>query len=80
MLLPPLDAFFSVDSLDVAHSAGVGTEVDRFPERFRYADVAKACPGVSRPTIQRAIRKLRDAGEIELLQKGRDAEWRRLVE
>ena len=51
--------------------------IHRLPGRFRYADVARACPGVSRPTIQRAIRKLRDAGEIELLQRGRDAEWRK---
>jgi Fic family protein len=52
--------------------------IGRLPETFQYADVARACPGVSRPTIQRAMRKLRDAGEIELLRKGRDAEWRKL--
>ncbi len=51
--------------------------IRRLPETFRYADVARACPGVSRPTIQRALRQLRDAGEIELLQKGRDATWRK---
>lgn len=49
--------------------------IRRFPETFRYADVARACPGVSRPTIQRALRRLRNAGEIELLQRGRDAAW-----
>lgn len=52
--------------------------IRRLPETFRYADVARACPGVSRPTIQRAMRRLRDAGEIELLRKGRDAEWRKV--
>ena len=51
--------------------------IERLPERFRYADLARACPGISRPTIQRALRKLRDAGQIELTQLGRDAEWRK---
>lgn len=51
--------------------------IRRLPETFRHADVARACPGVSRPTIQRALRKLRNTGEIELLRRGRDAEWRR---
>jgi len=49
--------------------------IGRLPDPFRYADVARACPGVSRPTIQRALRKLREAGRIELIQAGRDAEW-----
>jgi Fic family protein len=53
----------------------VVASIRRLPETFRYADIARACPGVSRPTIQRAMRRLRDAGEIELLGRGRDAEW-----
>ena len=51
--------------------------IGRLPEVFRHADVARACPGVSRPTIQRALRRLREDGSIELIQRGRDAEWRR---
>jgi CRP-like cAMP-binding protein len=51
--------------------------IGRLPEVFRHADVARACPGVSRPTIQRALRRLREDGSIELVQRGRDAEWRR---
>jgi CRP-like cAMP-binding protein len=53
----------------------VVASIRRLPETFRYADIVRACPGVSRPTIQRAMRRLRDAGEIELLGRGRDAEW-----
>jgi len=49
--------------------------IRRLPQTFRYADVSRACPGVSRPTIHRAIRELRDKGEIRLLRRGRDAEW-----
>jgi len=51
--------------------------IGRLPDTFRHADVSRACPGVSRPTIQRVLRKLRDAGEIELVRAGRDAEWRK---
>ncbi|MEN8376773.1 MAG: Fic family protein [Gemmatimonadota bacterium] len=49
--------------------------IHRLPETFSYAEVARACPGVSRPTIQRALRSLRDDGEIQLLRRGRDATW-----
>ena len=55
----------------------VAAAIRRMAPVFRYADVARACPGISRPTIQRAMREARDAGEIELIQAGRDAEWRR---
>lgn len=70
----------SVTSRRGAKQQMVIVAIRRLPERFRYADVARACPGVSRPTIRRAMVKLRDAGEIELLRKGRDAEWRKLVD
>lgn len=52
--------------------------IDRLPEVFRHADVARACPGVSRPTIQRTLRLLRERGAIELLRRGRDAEWQKV--
>ena len=52
--------------------------VRRLPDVFRYADVERACPGVSRPTIVRALGELRDAGEIRRVKVGRDATWERL--
>lgn len=52
--------------------------IRRLPGTFRYADVERACPGISRPTIQRALRALRDRREIALASRGRDAEWRRI--
>ena len=51
--------------------------VRRLPRTFRYADVERACPGVSRPTIVRALGELRDAGEIRCTKGGRDATWER---
>lgn len=54
--------------------------VDRIrhmPKTFRYADVERACPGVSRPTIVRALGDLRDKGDIRCVKGGRDAAWER---
>jgi CRP-like cAMP-binding protein len=42
---------------------------------FRYADIERACPGVSRPTIVRVLGELRDNGEIRCMKGGRDATW-----
>lgn len=53
--------------------------VARLPEEFRFADVERACPGVSRPTINRALGELRQSGRILLAKAGRDAVWRKTV-
>jgi len=52
--------------------------IRHMPQTFRYADVERACPGVSRPTIVRVLGALRDAGEIRCIKGGRDARWERL--
>src|SRR4051812_25154866 len=49
--------------------------VTRLPNRFRYADLERALPAVSRPTIARALRELRAEGAIRCLKPGRDATW-----
>lgn len=49
--------------------------VSRLPNRFRYADLERALPAVSRPTIARALRELRAEGAIRCLSPGRDATW-----
>jgi len=51
--------------------------IGRLPEEFRIADVEHACPGVSRPTINRALRDLREAGKIVCTRGGRDAVWQK---
>jgi len=52
--------------------------IRRLPQQFRFADVARAWPGVSRQTIERALGQMRDTGEIRLLGRGRDAVWQRI--
>lgn len=49
--------------------------VARLPNQFQYADVERACPGISRPTINRALAEMRDSGLIRCIKPGRDATW-----
>ncbi|GAB4278097.1 MAG: Fic family protein [Coriobacteriia bacterium] len=51
--------------------------IRHLPPVFRYADIARACPGISRPTIVRVLGELRDNGEIECTKRGRDATWQK---
>lgn len=64
-----------VTSAPGAKSAMVRETIYRLPQRFRIADVLKSCPGISRPTVDRVLRQLKEAGEIRLLSSGRFAEW-----
>lgn len=54
--------------------------VNRLPNRFRYADLERTLPAVSRPTIARALRELRAEGAIRCLSPGRDATWEKTSE
>jgi Fic family protein len=49
--------------------------VNRLPNHFRYADLERALPAVSRPTIARALRELRSEGAVRCVKPGRDATW-----
>lgn len=51
--------------------------IQRLPAEFRFADVERACPGISRPTINRVFSELKHAGRIVLANAGRDATWRK---
>jgi Fic family protein len=49
--------------------------VKRLPRQFRYADLERALPAISRPTIARALRELRAEGAVRCVKPGRDAMW-----
>jgi CRP-like cAMP-binding protein len=51
--------------------------IRRLPADFKYADIGRACPAASRPTINRILRELRQKGQIECVRPGRDALWRK---
>jgi Fic family protein len=50
------------------------------PGEFRLADVRRAVPGVSDPSIRLALRSLRDEGKLRPEGAGRGALWRRSAE
>ena len=79
MLLGAYHEFeFRTGELTNAHGAKtemVLSAIEKLPPQFRYADLARACPNVSRPTIKRVLGKLRDKGKIECVKPGRDAVW-----
>ena len=55
----------------------VAAAVGRLSVRFRIRDLQRVCPGVSYPTIQRALADLRREGKLRCLGRGPDAEWER---
>jgi Fic family protein len=56
----------------------VRNAVRRLPQRFAIGDLQRACPGVSYPTLQRALAELRRQKAIRCLGRGPDAQWERL--
>lgn len=66
--------------LTAAHGAKtemVMAVIQKLPATFRYADLARACPSVSRPTIKRVLGQLRKEGKVECVRPGRDAVWKK---
>ena len=53
--------------------------VSRLPNEFRYADLERALPAISRPTIARALRQLAAERVVRCLGRGRDATWEKVV-
>jgi CRP-like cAMP-binding protein len=53
--------------------------VSGLPDRFRYADLQRALPAISRPTIARALRELHAEGVVRCAKGGRDATWEKLA-
>ncbi len=56
----------------------VRSAIERLPERFTISDLKRVCPGVSYPTLQRALADLRKEKKIRCLGRGPDAKWERI--
>ena len=68
-----------VASLSGARGAKRQVVVDcirRLPPTFRIGDLIDACPGISRPTVNRALADLQRVGEISCSGRGRYAVWK----
>lgn len=49
--------------------------IDRQPIPFAISTIERECPGISRTSIRRVLRKLRDAGRLAATGVGRGAKW-----
>src|SRR4030043_383555 len=56
----------------------VRSAINRLSERFTISDLKRACPGVSYPTLHRALSDLRKEKKVKCLGRGPDAEWERI--
>ena len=54
------------------------TAIENQFEEFSISDIERLCPGVSRPTIHRTLKKLKDQEKIICLSSGRNATWKRM--
>jgi Fic family protein len=61
-----------------AKRAMVQQAVKRLPNRFRIAELQRVCPGVSYPTLKRALEDLKCQRKVHCLGRGRDAKWERI--
>lgn len=56
----------------------VADAVARLPQTFRYTDLEHLVPSVSRPTINRVLRRLRAERVVRCMKRGRNAHWERM--
>jgi Fic family protein len=49
--------------------------VDGFLSDFTISDIEESCPGISRPTVTRVLNELSKNGNVECIQRGRNAKW-----
>lgn len=56
----------------------VGDAIARLPNQFQIGDIQRACPTVSRPTINRVLAELKQVGRVRCIKGGRDALWEKL--
>lgn len=72
------DRIGSISSTRGAKREMVCNAVKRLPSRFSLQDVLNSCPGVSYPTLKRALAELKKEKHVRCLGKGRDAMWERI--
>lgn len=56
----------------------VADAIARLPSQFQIGDIQRACPTVSRPTINRVLAELKQEGRVRCIKGGRDALWEKL--
>jgi len=56
----------------------VRSAIERLSGKFTIGELKRVCPGVSYPTLHRALSELRMEKKVRCLGKGPDAEWERI--
>lgn len=51
--------------------------IKHFLGDFTISDIEKACPDISRPTIYRVLKELKEKGLIKPIEVGRNAKWKK---
>jgi len=69
----------SITSARGAKRGMVRAAVERMTGLFTIEDLRRACPGVSYPTLQRALADMRRARKVRCLGRGPRAQWERIV-
>ena len=60
-----------------AKTAWVRDAIANLPDTFSVGELARACPGVSRPMIRVVLERLRKEGKLEAMGTGRGAMWKK---
>jgi Fic family protein len=56
------------------------TVINHMIADFTVSDIEENCPGIGRPTISKVLNKLSNEGQIECIEKGRNARWIKKVD
>ncbi len=51
---------------------------ERMPGNFTMQELARACPGVSQPTLKKVLKSLEAEGKVRCARPGRGAIWEKL--
>lgn len=70
------DRVGNVASYKGSKSERIKEAVNYFIGDFTIGDIERACPDISRPTIYRVLKELKDEGSIKAIEVGRNAKWR----
>lgn len=68
----------TIASAKGAKRALVKNAVAHLPPRFTVGELARVCKGISRKTLVRALRDLREEGSLRCIGRGPDAQWERI--
>jgi ribosomal protein RSM22 (predicted rRNA methylase) len=56
----------------------VETALENADATFAIADIERLCPSVGRDLIRRVMNRWRDDGRLVIVERGRDARWRKV--